>query len=139
MRRETRNYIAAACSALCMASLPTYFWLFYKYQSIRPSQRHPELGFVHALNNHGSYVYLTDAEVTGLSFLRWMFLLGFGLGIAIVPKKYTPTGVEHDLINPTREQWGVMWIATICYLALITFMGQDIVALAVSHGLIFAW
>jgi hypothetical protein len=139
MRREMRNYIATARIALCLASFPSYLWLFYKYQSIRPSQRHPELGFVHALNNHGSYVYLTDAEVTGLSFLSGMFLLGFGLAIAIVPKKYTPSRIEHDLINPTREQYRVLWIAVICYFALIIFMGQYIVALAVSHGLIIVW
>jgi hypothetical protein len=65
-----------------------------------------------------------------------MFLLGFGLALAIVPKKYTPTGIEHDLISPSREQYQVLWIAVICYFALIIFFGRYIVAFAVSHGLI---
>jgi hypothetical protein len=136
--RQTRNYNATACAALCMASFPSFMWLFFKYQSIRPQQRHPELGFVHGLNNHGSLVYLTDVEATGLSFLMGMFFLGLGLFLAIVPKKYTPTGFEHDLINPSREQYLVLWLAVTCYLAIIKFVGPYIVAFAVSRGLIIS-
>ena len=138
MRRETRNYVAIACIALFVASFSFHLWLFLKYQSIRPTQPHPELGFVHALNNHGSYVYLTDAEATGMSLLFLMSFLAFGLAFTIVPKKYTLTGIEHDLINPSRQQYSVLWISLICYFALFIFIGPYIVAFAVSHGFVIA-
>jgi hypothetical protein len=110
--------------------------LFYQYQSIRPAQPQPELGFVHALNNHGSYVYLTDAEATGLSFLGGMFILGFLLGAIIVPKNFTATGIEHGLHDPTTGQYIALWTAVVGYLAIIVVLGHRIVALAVSHGLV---
>jgi hypothetical protein len=103
---------------------------------IRPTQPLPELGFLHALNNHGTYVYITDAEATGMSLLFLMCFLAFGLAISIVPKKYTSSGIEHDLISVSREQYRVFWIAIICYFALIAFVGPYFVAFAVSHGLV---
>jgi hypothetical protein len=136
MRRETRNYIAIACIALFAASFSSHLWLFLKYQSIRPTQPHPELGFLHALNNHGTYVYITDAEATGMSLLFLMCFLAFGLAFSIVPKKYILSGIEHDLTSPSREQVRVFWIAIVCYLALIAFVGPYFVAFAVSHGLV---
>lgn len=138
MRRQTRNYIATACLGLFITSFSSIFWLFVKYYSIRPSQPNLELGFVHPLNNHGSYVYLTDAEATGLSFLFGMALAGFVLFGVIVPKKLTALGFEHDLVNPTRQQYRVLLIAVICYLAIIILLGKHIVEFAVSHGFVFA-
>lgn len=136
MRREIRNYIATACFALCLASFSSELWLFYQYQSTRP--RRPERGFVHVLNNHGSYVYLTDADATGLSFLFLMFLLGFLLGGLIVPKKYTLKGTETDLVNPTLKRFSVLCAAAFSYVALIIFIGPRIVALAVAHGFVIS-
>jgi hypothetical protein len=61
--------IAAASAALCPASFGTFLWLFFAYFSSHPAKPNAALGFVHALNHHGSYVYLSDAESTGLALL----------------------------------------------------------------------
>jgi hypothetical protein len=62
VKRVLRNDIATVFFALCPASFGSYLWLFYRYCSTRPSRPQPEPGFVHALNNHGSYVYISDVE-----------------------------------------------------------------------------
>ncbi len=137
MRRAVRNYIAAACFALCIASFPSHLWLFFKYHSSLPNVPQPQLGRVHQSSNHGSFVYLTDKEATGQSFLTLAFLAGFLLGFAIVPKRQIPgKGIEHDLVNPSRKQTMVFLISIALYLAIIIFAGQRIVGLAVSHGVV---
>src|ERR1700720_1595979 len=113
MRREARNYFATACFALCMAGFPSYLWLFFQYQSTRPEHPQPDRRFVHALNNHGSYVYINDVESTGLSLLMGMFFVGFMSFLIVVPKTFTAKGIEHDLINQTRQHYKVLWIALI--------------------------
>ncbi len=109
MQRQVRNYIATACFALCIAGFPSYLWLFFQYQSTRPDHPQPDLGFVHALNNHGSYVYINDVESTGLSLLMGSSFVGFMLFLIVVLKTYTSKGIEHDLINPTPQQQRVLW------------------------------
>jgi hypothetical protein len=51
--------------------------LFFAYFSSHPAKPNAALGFVHALNNHGSYVYLSDAESTGVALLMNVFMIGF--------------------------------------------------------------
>ncbi len=138
MQRQVRNYIATACFALCLAGFPSYLWLFFQYQSTRPDHPQPDLGFVHALNNHGSYVFINDVESTGLSVLMGMFFVGFMLFLIVVPKTYTFKGIDHDLINPTPQQYKVLWIAMICYYGVIIFAGKHIAAFIVSHGLVLS-
>jgi hypothetical protein len=77
MHKEARTLITAASGALCLASLFLHLWLFDKYFNSLPHQPQPQFGRVRPLNNHGSYVYLTDAEATGLSFLTLAFFVGF--------------------------------------------------------------
>jgi hypothetical protein len=98
MPRSFRYDIAAATAALCPASLGTFLWLFFAYFSSRPAKPNATLGFVHALNNHGSYVYLSDAESTGLALLMNVFMIGlFGM-FAILPK-------DPALAPPGTARW----------------------------------
>jgi hypothetical protein len=93
-------------------------WLFFAYFDSRPRVPKPELGLIHALNNHGSYVFISDTEATGLALLTYAFLVAFGLFIAIVPKQFqlppagTPRWITRtsarfttDLEKPTQEYW----------------------------------
>jgi hypothetical protein len=43
------------------------------------------------LNNHGTFVYISDVESTGMVFLSWAFLIGFALAAGIVPKPFVST------------------------------------------------
>ena len=137
MRRAARNYVAAACFALCVASFPSHLWLFFKYHSSLPNEPQPQLGRVHQSSNHGSFVYLTDTEATGQSFLMLAFLTGFLLFGIIVPKRHIPgKGIEHDLVSPTGKQYMVFLISIAIYFAVIIFVGQRIVGFAVSRGVV---
>jgi len=151
MTRQIRNNIAIVFFALCPASFGAYLWLFYRYFSTRPSHRIPELGLVHPLNNHGAYVYISDAESTGLAFLFGAFLVGFTVAMGVVPKKLifppptTPRWItflpsfETDLANPTPAGYVVMAASLLFHLAVIIFAGRSIVNFAVSHGIILSW
>jgi hypothetical protein len=147
--RNSRNCIAAAVVALCPASFGTFLWLFFGYFSSRPSQPHPELGLVYALNNHGSYVYVSASESTGLAMLMIAFVVGFFATIAIVPKKVilpppgtprwiTRISAQFDILigTPKRRLMIVFYCALICYLAIIYLAGPSIAEFVVSHGVI---
>jgi hypothetical protein len=149
MIREIRNRIATAILALCPASFGTSLWLFFTYFSSRPRQPRPELGLVYALNNHGSYVYISATESTGLAMLGIAFIVAFFAAFAIVPKKAilappgTPQWVTRisgqfntDLGTPTRLLVAIFCCAVICYLAIIYLAGPFIAEFMVSRGVI---
>lgn len=101
MKRQARTYTAAVLFALMVASFATHTFLFfsYFYFSGKPHEPTPEFGLVHALENHGSRVYLTDFEFTGLTLLMIRGIAGLFLSVAIVPKEFllpppgTPTWI----------------------------------------------
>jgi hypothetical protein len=98
MPRSFRYIIAAATAALCPASFGTFLGLFFAYFSSHPAKPNAALGFVHARNNHGSYVYLSDAESTGLALLKNGFMIGlFGM-FRILPK-------DPALAPPGTARW----------------------------------
>src|SRR5579863_3370347 len=77
MRKRLFEQLQVPCLALAMASFLSSAWLFINYHSEgRPHQPQPEAGQVHRSNDHGSFVYLTDAEATGQSLLMGLFFLG---------------------------------------------------------------
>ena len=136
MKRSTRNDIASAIVALCPASFGTFTWLFYSYFSTHPTKPNVQLGFVHALNNHGSYVYLSDAESTGLVLLAIAFVIAFFGSLAIVPKDpilpslgtprwltYVSGSAHTDLENPTHRLKMIFLGSFVFYLAVIYFLG----------------
>jgi hypothetical protein len=148
MRRSFRYDIAAATAALCPASFGTFLGLFFAYFSAHPAKPNAALGFVHALNNHGSYVYLSDAESTGFALLRNVFMIGlFGM-FRILPKDpaLAPPGTARwlthfyvsktDLANPTPRLKAILLSSTVFYLAVIYLAGPSIVRFVVSRGIV---
>jgi hypothetical protein len=65
------------CCFVNWRTLRSQLWnaLFFVDQLLNshPAAPNSALGLVNALNNHGSYVYLSDAEWVGLSLLRMLF------------------------------------------------------------------
>ena len=122
MKRPFRTGIALAALALCPASFGTDLWLFFSYFSSHPTKPNAALGFVHALNNHGSYVYLSDTESPGLVLLMNVFLVGLFGTFALFPKEPTlaPPGTARwlthfhvaktDLNNPTPRQKAIFFM-----------------------------
>jgi hypothetical protein len=139
MQRGIRISLARVCFALGMASFLSHLWLFFQYHSTRPREPHRELGRVHASNNHGSYVYLTDEEATELGLLDGAFGLGILIGLIMVPKESTPGGIHTELGQPSRRGYLVLAIVITCYLAAIIFAGPRIAAFAVSRGIVLSW
>jgi hypothetical protein len=149
MKRSVRNAIASAIIALCPVSFCARSYLFDTYLSSRPRSPNLDLGFVQPLNSHGTYVYLTDVEATGMEMLRIAFFTGFLLAIAIVPKDFvlpprgTPKWVtyvgaafKHDLGNPSLRLWMIFLCSTAVYLAVVTLAGNSIARFIVSRGII---
>ena len=126
-----REYIAAACVGICGATFLSFMWLFGDYQSNRPRQPQPQVGWVYPLSNHGAIVYITDVEATGLYFLFFAFFLPFGLAGACIT-----TGKGLD--NPTRRQYLVALAAGACYVIVIVDWGHQIASFAVSHDLMLS-
>ena len=94
MKRSFRYDVVSSLAALCLASFGTHLFLFFSYFSSHPTEPNNTLGLIHALNNHGSYVYLSDTEWTGLALLRMAFMAGAFGTFAILPKDPTlaPSG-----------------------------------------------
>jgi hypothetical protein len=126
-----RRFMALVFLAVALSSFASFMWMFFEYQSSRPSQPHPELGRVYPSNNHGSYVYLTGEEATGLALLLLTFPLSFLLSVTMVP------GQDRRGSAPfSRREHITIWIVMICYETLILFAGPSIARLVVSHGLV---
>ena len=148
MPRSFRYDIAAATAARCPASFATFLGLFFACFSSHPAKPNAALGYVHALNNHGSYVYLSDAESTGLALLMKVFMIGlFGM-FAILPKDpaLAPSGTARwltyfyvaktDLANPTPRLKAIFLCSLVFYLAVIYLTGPSIVRFVVSRGIV---
>lgn len=128
MNARIKSSIAATCVALCQASFFSQLWLFFSYHySTLPKTPQPELGRIYQSSNHGSLVYLTGAEATGLSLLWVAFVVGFVLFGVMVTSRWVPKELG-------REQYLIMAVAVISWLAIIAFEGPYVVAIAVSHG-----
>jgi hypothetical protein len=122
--------------------------LFFAYFSSHAAKPNAALGLVHALNNHGSYVYLSDAESTGLALLMNVFMIGlFGM-FAILPRDpaLAPPGTARwlthfyvskaDLASPTPRLKAIFLCSLVFYLAVIYLAGPSIVRFVVSRGIV---
>jgi hypothetical protein len=128
MSGRIRCSIAATCMALCQASCFSQLWLFFSYHySALPKTPEPELGRIYQSSNHGSLVYLTGSEATGLSLLWVAFAVGFVLVGVMVTRGWIPK-------DPGRQQYLVMAVALISWFAIIAFVGPHVVAFTVSQG-----
>jgi hypothetical protein len=88
MTKLDRNDLASVFIAICVVSFGVFLWLFFSYFSSHPAGPKPELGITYPLSNHGSYVYLTAVETTGLALLIVLFVVSLLMALAFVPKKF---------------------------------------------------
>jgi hypothetical protein len=128
--RSLRKDLVAAGSGFSIAAFGTRLWISQSYLSSHPRMPIPDQGLVYAINNHGSHVYLTDTEVTGLALLWIAFLVSVLLwGIIAIGL------AESDRIATARSTT-ILACSTLVSLGAICLAGQSIAAFAVSHGVI---
>jgi hypothetical protein len=125
-----RKDIVAVGSGFAIAAFGTRMWVFQSYVSSHPKIPIPDQGFVHALNNHGSHVYLTDVEATGLALL-WITFLASILLWGPIAIRLTKT----DRIA-TRRSSIIIACSSVVSVGAIYLLGQSIAAFAVSYGVI---
>jgi hypothetical protein len=127
-KRSSKSDVGAALVALALASFGTHLWIFHSYFSSHPRWPIAEGGFVYALNNHGSHVYVTDREVTGLGLLSLTFLISI-LVVGIVVGRT-------ELAKATTRSTTIIACSLPLYIGAIYFFGQSIASFFVSHGII---
>lgn len=149
MTRALRNDIASATVAICPASFGAFLWLFFAYFSSHPTTPNDELGLVYKLSNHGSYVYLSATESTGLALLMIAFVVGLVVTLFIVPKDYilpppgTPRWMTYvggtaktDLAKPTPRLRMIFLGSLVFCLGVIYFAGPWLAKLMVARGIV---
>lgn len=99
-----RNVIAAVGGALAVTGFVAHLILFEQYHVTRPIHPEPASGLIYQSNSHGHYVYLSAAEVTGLSLLMCLFVIGSAIAVIAMPKTYRilPTAPYQPL---DRVKW----------------------------------
>jgi hypothetical protein len=147
MKRSARYDVVSAIAAVCAASFGTEMFLFFSYFNSHPTKPNPALGLIHALNNHGSYVYLSEAEWTGLSLLRTAFFVGSVSIFVILPKdpSLAPPGTARwltyfyvaktHLISPPPRCKIIFLCSILSYIAVIYLVGPWVAHLFVSRGI----
>jgi hypothetical protein len=149
MKKTLRYDLATSIFALGLACAGLQLFLLVSYFSSHPGIPDSARGLINALDNHGSYVYISDTEWVGLSLLRMvLFVCLFGT-IAVLPKDPTrapfdtPRWVAHSfyVAEPgtitTKPRIETVFVCSIVlYLAAIYLVGPLIVRLLVSHGII---
>src|ERR1700690_2454727 len=149
MKRSARFYFVSSIGALAAACLGTELGLWISYFNSHPAAPNSALGLVNALNNHGSYVYLSDTEWVGLSLLRMVFFACVVSTYAILPKDPTlappdtPRWVAHSFYV-AKTNWvsapprlkTIFLCSIVFYLAVIYLAGPLVVHFLVSHRII---
>lgn len=130
MNPLTRNDISSAIIGLGAASFGTHLWLFLAYVSSHPRLPDTELGFTHALSYHGSNIYVTDAEATGLALLLIAFFFSIVLA-AILTRRG-----ERELASSTAREKIIFACSLLIYTGAIYLAGRSMANFVVSHGII---
>jgi len=149
MKKSVRYDVVSSIGALGIVCFGTQLGLLISYFNSHPAAPNSALGFVNALNNHGSYVYLSDTEWVGLSLLRMVF---FACGVstyAILPKDPslappdTPRWIAHslyvaktDAVSASPRLKIIFLCSIVLYLAVIYFAGPSIVHFFVFRRII---
>ena len=149
MKKSVRYDVVSSLGAICAASFGTHLFLFFSYFNSHPAAPNIALGLVNPLNNHGSYVYLSDTEWVGLSLLRMVFFACLVGAYAILPKDPTlappgtPRWVAHSFyvaqpnsVNCLPRLKTIFLCSIAFFLAVIYLAGPLIVHLLVSHRII---
>src|SRR4051812_42447168 len=128
--RSLRKDIAAAGSGFSIAAFGKRLWISQSYLSSHPRMPISDQGLVYAINKHGSHVFLTDTEVTGLALLWIAFLVSVLLwGMIAIGS------AESDRVATARSST-ILACSTLVSVGAIYFVGKSIAAFAVSHGVI---
>jgi len=149
MKKSIRYDVVSSIFALGAACFGTHMFLYFSYFNSHPAAPNSGLGIVNALNNHGSYVYLSDTEWVGLSLLRMVFLACLASTYAILPKDPTlappdtPRWIARsfyvaktDRVSPPPRLKTIFFCSIVFYLTVIYLAGPLIVHLFVSHRII---
>lgn len=115
---------------LALAIFGTHMWMFHSYLASHPTIPIPDRGFVHAINNHGYHVYLTDTEATGLALLWLAFLVSILLVGSIAIRL-----AKSDRV-PTVRSITIIACSVLISIGAIYLWGLSIAAFAVSHEVI---
>jgi hypothetical protein len=149
MKKSVRYDVVSSIFALAAACFGTHMCLWVGYFNSNPAAPDSALGLVNALNNHGSYVYLSDTEWVGLSLLRMVFCACVVTTYAALPKD--PTLAPPDTPRWVARSFYVAktgWVSApprlkiiflcsiVLYIAVIYLAGPLIVHLFVSHRII---
>jgi len=149
MKKSVRYDVVSSIFALAAACFGTQCFLWISYFNSHPAAPNSALGLVNALNNHGSYVYLSDTEWVGLSLLRTVFFACVVSTYAVLPKDPTlappdtPRWVAHSFyvaktkwVDPPPRLKAIFLCSIVFYLAVIYLAGPLLVRLLVSHRII---
>jgi hypothetical protein len=149
MKRSVRYDVVSSIFALAAACFGTELFLYFSYFNSHPAAPNGALGLIHALNNHGSYVYLSDTEWVGLSLLRMVFFACVVSTYVILPKDPTlappdtPRWIAHsfyvaktNMVNPPPRLKTIFLCSVVFYLAVIYLAGPLIAHLFASHRII---
>jgi hypothetical protein len=149
MKKTFRYDLGTSIFALGLACAGMQLFLFVSYFGSHPRAPDSARGLIHALNNHGSHVYISDAEWLGLSLLRVVLLLCVIGTMAVLPKDPTrapfdtPRWVANSfyvaepgtITSKTRVK-AVFFCSIVLYLAAIYLAGPFVVRLLISHGIV---
>ena len=149
MKKSVRYDVVSSIGALAAACFGTGLLLYFSYFNSHPAAPNSALGLVNALNNHGSYVYISDTEWVGLSLLRMVFFACVVSIYAVLPKDPalappdTPRWVAHSFYV-AKTNWvsapprlkTIFLCSIVFYLAIIYLAGPLMVRLLVSHRII---
>jgi len=140
----------SAAAGLCASSFALYMILFFVYSSSQPKQPEPALGVIYPLNNHGSHVYLTRIQATGMNLLFVVFPIAFAMAIIALPKElrffrgmqrwvsFEGRTVRTDLLQPTAAMKAVFFGSVAVWSAIILGLGPYIVAFLVAKGFVLS-
>jgi hypothetical protein len=129
MSRLSRIDFADAIVTLAPVSGGVYLWKFFGYFASHQAKPNAELGLVHALANHGSYVYVSDAEAMGLTLLETSAGLGFFAAYLIV---YGGNAKKIDLTAYTNRRKIITLSSMLFWVVFIYFFGSSIAHIVVS-------
>lgn len=127
-----RPVITATAMALAVTSFAAHVILFQEYHATRPTHPDPAAGLIYESSNHGHHVYLSAAEMTGLSGLIYLFFLGFLLAVIAAPKTFRILpSPPYQPVGPVKWRLDTQQPAT--PLTLAAFLGT----IAVTATLIY--
>jgi hypothetical protein len=146
MNTRFRRRLTVAFTGAGFASFAFRDWLLRSFHASHPKEPRPELGFIHPLNNHGTYVFISNAESMVLALLMQIFSVCCLFVILITPKEIqltrqgTPPNklvatFKTDIQDPP-EFWFI-FLGSVTLSTIVIWFGLPIIVdRLVAHGII---